>query len=66
MHMLAPSSDRVTLAEINSGGTPVCITTGPIVYDAEGDTSNNVPDGNLLQVMPWPTFQNMTESLRSH
>jgi hypothetical protein len=39
MHMLAPSSDRITLAEINSGGTPVCIPTGPIIYDAEGDTS---------------------------
>jgi hypothetical protein len=39
MHMLAPSSDLITLAEINAGGTPVCIPTGSIVYDAEHDTS---------------------------
>jgi hypothetical protein len=49
------------IAEINAGGTPVCIPTGPIVYDSKGDTYNNIPDGNLLQVMPWPTFQNMTD-----
>ena len=34
---------------------------GPIVYDAAGDTYNNIPDGNLLQIMPWATFSGMTD-----
>ena len=48
---------------INGGATPACIPTGPIVYDAAGDTYNNIPDGNLLQVMPWFTFSHMRSSL---
>lgn len=56
-----PTCTAEQIAEINAGGTPVCIPTGPIVYDSKGDTYNNIPDGNLLQVMPWPTFQNMTD-----
>jgi hypothetical protein len=41
--------DQIT--EIENGGTPVCIPTSP----------GNTPDGDLLQVMPWPTFSNMTD-----
>ena len=43
------TADQIT--EINNGGTPVCIPTSP----------GNTADGNLLQVMPWPAFSNMTE-----
>jgi hypothetical protein len=43
------TADQIT--EINNGGTPVCIPTSP----------GNTTDGDLLQVMPWPTFSNMTE-----
>jgi len=39
------------LQEINAGGTPVCIPTSP----------DNPTDGDLLQVMPWPTFSHMTD-----
>ena len=53
------TADQIT--EINNGGTPVCIPTGPIVYDAAGDTYNNVPDGDLLQIMPWVTFSHMSD-----
>lgn len=56
-----PTCTAAQIAEIDAGGTPVCIPTGPIVYDANGDSYNNIPDGDLLQVMPWPTFQNMTD-----
>ena len=56
-----PTCTAEQIAEINAGGTPVCIPTGPIVYDANGDTYNNIPDGNLLQIMPWPTFSNMSD-----
>lgn len=41
--------DQIT--EIENGGRPVCIPTSP----------GNTPDGNLLQVMPWPTFSHMTD-----
>jgi hypothetical protein len=41
--------DQIT--EINNGGTPVCIPTSP----------GNTADGDLLQVMPWPTFSHMTD-----
>jgi hypothetical protein len=37
--------DQIT--EIENGATPVCIPTSP----------GNTPDGDLLQVMPWPTFR---------
>lgn len=56
-----PTCTAEQIAEINAGGTPVCIPTGPIVYDSKGDTYNNIPDGNLLQIMPWPTFHNMID-----
>lgn len=56
-----PTCTASQLNDIQNGGTPVCIPTGPIVYDAGGDTYNNIPDGNLLQIMPWPTFSNMSD-----
>jgi hypothetical protein len=56
-----PTCTADQLTEINNGGTPACIPTGPIVYDAMGDTYNNLPDGSLLQVMPWPTFSKMSD-----
>lgn len=46
------------------GGTappPVCIPTGDIIFDPTQPPYHNVPDGNLLQIMPWPTFSHMTE-----
>ncbi len=36
---------------IQNGATPPCIPTSP----------DNPVDGNLLQIMPWPTFHNMTD-----
>lgn len=56
-----PTCTAAQIAAINGGATPVCIPTGPIVYDAAGDTYNNIPDGDLLQIMPWPTFSNMSD-----
>lgn len=56
-----PTCTAEQLTEIENGGTPVCIPTGPIVYDAMGDTYNNIPNGDLLQIMPWPTFSNMSD-----
>jgi hypothetical protein len=56
-----PTCSAEQLTEIQNGGTPVCIPTGPIVFDAAGDSYNNIPDGNLLQIMPWPTFSNMSD-----
>jgi hypothetical protein len=44
------TADQIT--EILNGGTPICIPATPPV---------NAPDGDLLQVMPWPTFSNMTD-----
>jgi cytochrome c553 len=43
------SPDQIT--EINNGATPVCIPT----------STGNTADGDLLQVMPWPTFSHMTD-----
>src|SRR5215469_1875599 len=43
------TADQIT--EINAGGTPVCIPTSP----------DNPVDGDLLQVMPWPTFSQMSD-----
>lgn len=37
--------------EINAGGSPVCIPTSP----------GNTVDGDLLQVMPWPTFSHLSD-----
>jgi hypothetical protein len=56
-----PTCTPAQIAAINRGASPVCIPTGAIVYDAAGDTYNNIPDGNLLQIMPWPTFSRMTD-----
>jgi hypothetical protein len=56
-----PTCTADQLTDINNGGTPACIPTGPIVYDAMGDTYNNIPDGDLLQIMPWPTFSKMSD-----
>jgi len=39
------------LLEIEGGATPVCIPTSP----------GNTVDGDLLQVMPWPTFSQMSD-----
>ncbi len=64
-----PTCTTAQLAVINNppkGATvadlPVCIPDGPIVYDAHGDSFNNIPDGSLLQIMPWTTFQNLTDT----
>ena len=56
-----PTCTPAQIAAINGGASPVCIPTGAVVYDAAGDTYNNIPDGNLLQIMPWPTFSGMTD-----
>jgi hypothetical protein len=56
-----PTCTPTQIAAINGGATPICIPTGPIVYDAKGDAFNNIPDGNLLQIMPWVTFSHMTD-----
>jgi hypothetical protein len=56
-----PNCTPAQIAAINGGATPACIPTGPIVFDAKGNTYNNIPDGSLLQVMPWVTFSNMTD-----
>lgn len=44
-----PTCTPAQIAEIDAGGTPVCIPTSP----------DNPVDGKLLQVMPWPTFSHM-------
>lgn len=46
-----PICSAAQIDEINAGGTPVCIPTSP----------GNTPDGDLLQVMPWPTFSHMSD-----
>ena len=48
-----PTCTAAQIAQIEAGVTPppVCIPTSP----------GNTVDGNLLQVMPWPTFANMTD-----
>ena len=56
-----PTCTAAQIAAINGGATPICIPTGPIIYDAKGDAFNNIPDGNLLQIMPWVTFSHMTD-----
>jgi hypothetical protein len=56
---------QITFIKGNSDPTvpnPVCIPDGPIVYDAHGDAFNNIPNGSLLQIMPWTTFQNLTDT----
>jgi hypothetical protein len=46
-----PTCTAAQMAEIEAGGTPVCIPTSP----------DNPADGNLLQVMPWPTFSHLSD-----
>jgi len=50
-----PTCSAAQIAQIeataNPAELPVCIPTSP----------GNTVDGNLLQVMPWPTFANMTD-----
>src|ERR1700758_4768597 len=46
-----PVCTAAQLAEIEAGGTPVCIPTSP----------DNPVDGDLLQIMPWPTFSHMSD-----
>src|SRR5579864_8132196 len=46
-----PTCTAAQIAEIEAGGTPVCIPTSP----------DNPADGDLLQIMPWPTFSHMTD-----
>jgi hypothetical protein len=46
-----PTCTAEQLTEIEAGGTPVCIPASP----------GNTVDGNLLEVMPWPTFSHLSE-----
>jgi hypothetical protein len=39
------------LTAIEGGATPVCIPTSP----------DNPVDGDLLQIMPWPTFSHLSD-----
>jgi hypothetical protein len=48
---LHPTCTAEQLAAIEGGATPVCIPTSP----------DNPADGNLLQIMPWPTFSHMSD-----
>jgi hypothetical protein len=56
-----PTCTADQLAAIQGGATPSCIPTGPIVFDPSQPPYQNNVDGNLLQVMPWPTFSHMTD-----
>jgi len=46
-----PTCTPEQIAEIEAGGTPVCIPTSP----------GNTVRGDLLQIMPWPTFSHMSD-----
>jgi len=46
-----PICTAAQLTAIEGGATPVCIPTSP----------DNPVDGNLLQIMPWPTFSHMSD-----
>lgn len=46
-----PTCTAAQITEIESGGTPVCIPSSP----------DNPVDGDLLQIMPWPTFANLSD-----
>ena len=52
-----PACTPAQIQEINAGQTPICIPTGVI----PGTSFNNIPNGNLLQIMPWVTFSHMTD-----
>jgi len=56
-----PTCTADQLVAIQGGATPNCIPTGPIVFDPTQPPYQNNPDGNLLQIMPWPTFSHMTD-----
>ncbi|MBV8070841.1 MAG: hypothetical protein JO270_13110 [Acidobacteriaceae bacterium] len=56
-----PTCTAAQLADIQNGGTPACIPTGPIPTSPGQPDYQNDPDGNLLQIMPWPTFSHMTD-----
>ncbi len=56
-----PTCTAAQITAIQNGATPACIPTGPIVFDPTQPPYNNIPNGNLLQIMPWPTFQQMTD-----
>jgi hypothetical protein len=51
MDHLHPTCTAAQISQTKHGATPNCIPTSP----------GNTVDGNLLQVMPWPDFQDMTE-----
>jgi hypothetical protein len=46
-----PTCTPEQITEIENGATPVCIPSSP----------DNPVDGDLLQVMPWPTFSNLSD-----
>jgi hypothetical protein len=46
-----PTCTAEQLTEIEGGATPVCIPASP----------DNPVDGDLLQIMPWPTFSYMSD-----
>jgi hypothetical protein len=52
-----PNCTPAQIDDINMGGTPACIPTGVI----PGTNFDNIPDGNLLQIMPWATFSHLTD-----
>ena len=52
-----PNCTPDQLTAIQGGATPVCIPTGVI----PGTNFNNIPNGSLLQIMPWVTFSHMTD-----
>jgi hypothetical protein len=58
-----PTCTAAQIAAIVGGATPppVCIPSGDIVFDPTQPAYHNVPDGNLLQIMPWPTFSHMSD-----
>ena len=56
-----PTCTAAQIAAIEGGATPVCIPTGDIIFDPTQPAYHNVPDGKLLQVMPWPTFSRMSD-----
>lgn len=60
---LHPTCTAAQIAAIVGGATPppVCIPTGDIIFDPTQPAYHNVPDGNLLQIMPWPTFSHMSD-----
>lgn len=56
-----PTCTADQLAAIQGGATPNCIPAGPIFFDPTQPPYQNNVDGNLLQIMPWPTFSHMTD-----